>query len=176
MRYAVAGVVLSASLLAACAQPAPPPPPKPDEAAIRTALDAQLAKITQVLAKKDAAGVAPMFTDDAVWILPDASTFRGKDAIQKGATEFFTSFDSVSNLSEAIDKIVVVSDSEVVAFTTGKYTIFMKGKKGEAHINPYVDLWKKGADGTWRVAYEVNAEGPANPPPPAPAAAAKKKS
>jgi uncharacterized protein (TIGR02246 family) len=173
MRYAVAGVVLSASLIAACAQQPPAQPPKPDEAVIRTALEAQLAKITQILAKKDAASVPSMFTDDAVWILPDASTFKGKDAIQKGAAEFFTSFDSVSNLSEVIDKIVVVSDSEAVAFTTGKYTIFMKGKKGEAHINPYVDHWKKGSDGTWRVAYEVNAEGPANPPPAA-APAAKK--
>ena len=32
-------------------------------------------------------------------------------------------------------------------------------KKAERHNNPFVDHWKKGADGTWRVAYELNAEG-----------------
>ena len=169
MRYAVAGVVLGAVLVAACAQQAPAPPPKPDEGAIRTALEGQLTKIAEVLSKKDTSALTSLFADDAVWILPDASTFKGKDAIQKGAVDFFTSFDSVSNMSQGIDKIVVVSDSEAVAFATGKYTIYMKGKKGEAHINPYVDHWKKGSDGTWRIAYEVNAEGPANPPPPAPA-------
>jgi uncharacterized protein (TIGR02246 family) len=173
MRYAVAGVVLGAVLVVACAQQPPAPPPKPDEAAIRAALEPRLAAITQVLTKRDASAVPTIFTDDGVWILPDASTFKGKDAIQKGAAAFFTSFDSVSNMSQAIDKIVVVSDSEAVTFTTGKYTIFMKGKKGEAHINPYVDDWKKGSDGTWRIAYEVNADGPANPPAPAPASGKK---
>ena len=169
MRYAVAGVVLGALLVGACAQQAPAPPPKPDEGAIRTALEARVTKIAEVLSKKDTSAITSLFTDDAVWILPDASTFKGKDAIRKGATDFFASFDSVTNMSQAIDKIVVVSDSEAVAFATGKYTIYMKGKKGEAHINPYVDHWKKGSDGTWRIAYEVNAEGPANPPPPPPA-------
>lgn len=131
----------------------------------------QLSRIGEVFGKKDAAGVSSLFTDDAVWILPDASTFQGKDEIQKGATGFFASFDSVSGATEAIDKVIVVSDSEVVSFVTGKYTMFMKGKKGgEAHVNRFSDYWKKGSDGTWRIAYEVNADGPAAPPPPAPAA------
>src|SRR5689334_16741131 len=142
MRYAGAGVVLSVSLIVACAQQPPASPSKPDEGAIRAALEGQIAKITQIFTKKDASSIPALFTDDAVWILPDASTFKGKDAIAKGATDFMTSFDSVSNMSEAIDKVIVVSDTEAVAFATGKYTIFMKGKKGEAHVNPYVDDWK----------------------------------
>jgi len=39
-------------------------------------------------------------------------------------------------------------------------------------VNPYADDWKKGADGTLRIAYEINAEGTVAPP--APAEAAKK--
>jgi hypothetical protein len=27
-------------------------------------------------------------------------------------------------------------------------------------VAPFADYWKKGSDGTWRVAYEVNADGP----------------
>ena len=38
-----------------------------------------------------------------------------------------------------------------------------KGKKPESFVNPFADLWKKGPDGVWRIAYEVNANGPATP-------------
>jgi uncharacterized protein (TIGR02246 family) len=175
MRYAVAGVALGASLLAGCAQPPAQSQAaaKPDESSIRAAVEARLKEIGDALGKKDASTIAGMFTEDATWILPDASTFKGRDAIQKGGAAFFASFDSTTNLSEGIDKLVVVSDSEAVTFATGKYTIYMKGKKtGEAHVNPFADHWKKGADGVWRITYEINAEGPATPP--APAAAPKK--
>jgi hypothetical protein len=36
-----------------------------------------------------------------------------------------------------------------------------KGKKPESFVNPFADLWKKGPDSVWRIAYEVNANGPA---------------
>jgi len=173
MRCADVGVVLSAALIAGCAAQQPPAPaaPKLDAAAATAAVTARVNDIMSMVSKKDAAGVAGMFTDDAVWILPDASTFKGKDGIQAGAAAFFTSFDSATAMSQRVDKVIVVSDSEIVSFATGSYTIYLKGKKaGEAHVNPYSDYWKKGSDGTWRIAYEVNAEGPANPPAPAPAA------
>ena len=177
MRYADVGVVLSAALIAGCTtQQAPAATtPKLDQAAATAVVTAQVNQIIGILTKKDADGVSTAFTDDGVWILPDATTMKGKDAIKTGAAAFFTSFDSVTAMTQTVDKVIVVSDSELVSFATGKYTIFLKGKKtGEAHVNPYSDYWKKGSDGTWRIAYEVNAEGPANPPPPAPAAAAKK--
>jgi uncharacterized protein (TIGR02246 family) len=166
--------VLSVSFILGCTQQQQTPAaaaPKLDEAAARAAITPRLAMIGDVFGKKDAAGVSGLFTDDAVWILPDASTFKGKDEIQKGATAFFTLFDSVSAPTEVIDKAIVVSDSEVIAFVTGKYTMYPKGKKtGEAHANRFSDYWKKGSDGTWRIAYEVNADGPETPPQPAPAA------
>ena len=128
MRYAVAGVALSASLLAGCAQPPAQSQAaaKPDEASIRAAIESRLKEIGDALNKKDASTLAGMFTEDATWILPDASTFKGRDAIQKGSAAFFTTFDSTTNLSEGIDKLIVVSDSEAVAFVTGKYTMFLK--------------------------------------------------
>lgn len=172
MRYAVVPGVLAASLIG-CSPPQTPAAPKLDAAAAQAAVAPQLTRIGEMVARKDAAGIASMFTDDATWILPDASTFNGKPAIQSGAAAFFASFDSVTTPTESIDKLIVVSDSELVSFAIGKYTIYMKGKKtGEAHVNPFADYWKKGSDGSWRISYEVNAEGPAPAPPPA--AAAKK--
>jgi uncharacterized protein (TIGR02246 family) len=174
MRYAEAGVVLSAALIAACASKesaAVAAAPKLDQAAASAAISQRMDQFGAAVLKRDAAAVADMFADDATWVLPDASSFKGKDAIKAGATAFFANFDSITAPSTTVDRVVVVSDSEIVSFATGKFTLWMKGKKaGETHLNPSADYWKKGADGNWRVVHEVNGEGPANPPPPAPAA------
>lgn len=119
-----------------------------------------MATFAPLLESKNAAGTAALFTDDATWILPDASTFVGKAAIQAGAKGFFDGLDSFKAESDAIDKLIVVNDSEAVTFSHGVGMMKMKsGKKVERHNNPYVDYWKKGANGTWLIAYEVNADG-----------------
>src|SRR5579862_8861709 len=87
----ISAVAALATLIACAPKPAPPAPP--DTTAIRTALAAQEAKFLPVLQNKDAAGAAAMFTDDGTWILPDASTFSGKAAIQAGAKGFFDALD-----------------------------------------------------------------------------------
>jgi uncharacterized protein (TIGR02246 family) len=145
----------------ACTPAAPPPvPPPPDAAAIRTALKAQQAKFLPLFQSKDAAGVAALFTSDATWIQPDASTFVGTAAITAGAKAVFDSIESFTSESDDIDRLIVVSDSEAVAFSHIIGSLKLKGKKAERHNNPFVDHWKKGSDGVWRVAYEVNADGP----------------
>ena len=150
-----------AAVVAACAKPTPPP--RPDESAIRTALAAQLAKFPAIIVAKDTAALANLFTQDATWILPDASTFTGRAKIDSGAKAFFASYESLTMSPLVIDKLVVVSDSEAVTFAHGNYTMTVKGKKPESFVNPFADLWKKGSDGVWRAAYEVNANGPAAP-------------
>jgi uncharacterized protein (TIGR02246 family) len=153
------GSTLALFALAACATP-PAAPPPPDTAAIKAALEKEEAKFAPLLQAKDAAGTAALFTDDATWVLPDASTFTGKTAIAAGAKGFFDGLDSYAGESNTIDKLIVVNDSEAVTFAHGIGTMTMKGaKKAERHNNPYADYWKKGADGTWRIAYEVNADG-----------------
>lgn len=144
----------------ACAPAPAPAPPKPDEAAIRTAINTELTKFAGLVKTKDAAGVAALFTDDGTWILPDASTYKGRADIEKGAKAFFDMIDTVEPGETVLDKLVVVSDNEAVSFAHGSMSLKLKGeKKAQTHINPFADHWKKGADGAWKVAYEVNAEG-----------------
>ena len=154
-------VAALAAVVAACAKPAAPPP---DASAIRTALTGELAKVPTVFATKDTVTLANLFTQDATWILPDASTFTGRASIVAGAKAFFATFDTATVSAMVIDKLIVVNDSEAVTFSHGNYTMKLKGKKAETGVNPFADLWKKEADGVWRIAYEVNASGPAAPP------------
>jgi uncharacterized protein (TIGR02246 family) len=110
---------------------------------------------------KDAAAVAAAFTDDAIWTLPTGATRRGRAEIDPAAKAFTDSYESMTISSTTIDKLVVISDSEALTFSTILYTQTTKGAAPEARRNPFADYWKKGADGTWRVAYEINADGSA---------------
>lgn len=151
-------VGLALASLVACSQPAAAPT-APDAAAIRAALDKEVAKFGPILEKKDPLGVAAMFTADATWILPDATTSTGSAAIEAAAKAFFASYESTTVESNGIDKLVVISDSAALTFSHDVYTVTVKGKKPERRQNPYVDYWVKGAGG-WKIAYEVNADGP----------------
>jgi uncharacterized protein (TIGR02246 family) len=153
-------LVVVLALSAACAPKAAPPPPAPDAAAIKTAIEAEMAKFGPSFQKKDAKAVAELFAEDATWILPDATTFTGRASIEAGAKAFFESFESATPGPMTIDRLIVISDNEAVTFAHGTFNITMKGKKPEMVINPFADHWRKGTDGKWLVAYEVNAEGP----------------
>jgi uncharacterized protein (TIGR02246 family) len=156
----VAQLAALAALATACS-PQPATPPRPDEAAIRTALSTELGKFGPAIAAKDAAAIANFFTEDATWILPDASSFTGRANIRSGAKRLFETFAAFVIDQMAIDKLVVVSDSEAVTFAHSNYTLTEKGKAPAKRVNPFADHWKKGADGVWRVTYEINAEGSA---------------
>ena len=152
------------ALLAGCAQKAPEAPaapPPPDTAALRAELTATFEKVEASLNNKDAAGFASFFTEDATWILPNASTFSGRAAIEKGTSDFIATFESVAFGTVSIDKLIVISDTEAITFSKVSYAVTMKDKKEPVNLtNPFADYWRKGADGAWRIAYEINAEGP----------------
>lgn len=149
-----------AALATACA-PQSAAPPRPDETAIRAALSTELAKFAPAIQAKDAAAFGTLFTEDATWILPDASTFTGRANIQAGAKSFFGTFAAFVIDETAIDRLIVVNDSEAVMFAHAAYTLTETGKAPAKRVNPVADHWKKGADGVWRVSYELNADGPA---------------
>jgi uncharacterized protein (TIGR02246 family) len=152
----------SIALAAACAE-APAAPARADEATVRAALTTELAKFGPAIATKDAAGVAKLFTEDGTWILPDATTYSGRANIEAGAKKFFETFESASMGQMVIDKLITISDSEALTFSHGTYSMTETGKPPANHVNPFADYWKKGNDGVWHVAYEVNADGPAPP-------------
>jgi uncharacterized protein (TIGR02246 family) len=151
-------------LLAGCAQKAPEAPaapPPPDAASIQAELTATMEKVLAAFSNKDSAGVAGFFTEDATWVLPNASTYKGRADIEKGATAFFAMFETVAFAPPTFEKFVVISDTEALTFVSGSYTITTKDNKTPVTLsNPFADYWQKGADGAWRIAYEINAEGP----------------
>ena len=147
------------AVVATACTPQATTPPQP--AAIRSVLSTRLNDFAQTVRAKNASGFANMFTEDGTWILPDASTFTGRASITAAANKAFETVDSWVYDQVIIDRLIIVSETEAVTFTHGNYTMVEKGKAPVKRVNPVADYWKKTADGVWRVAYELNADGPA---------------
>jgi uncharacterized protein (TIGR02246 family) len=170
MRLLSSGGVLAALSLVVACSPAPTPVAAgPDTAAIRTAILAQIGKAGATMEAKDTSAFRTLFADDAVWTMEDGTTSKGIAEIVKFGASMYATMESMKVDSSTLDALIVVNENEAVTFTTWTYTSKAKGKKAEQHVNPFADIWRKGADGTWKITREINADGVV----PAPKAAAK---
>jgi uncharacterized protein (TIGR02246 family) len=155
-------ILTCAALLAcaACNQTAPAPSAKPDTAAETAAIEkleqAQIAAITA----RDPAGATSLYADDAVFIGDRGETSRGKDAIVTG----FKSF-----LSDPAIKIdykpgaKAFGDSGDMAYSTAEYTETYTDSATKKLVNikgTNLSVWKKQADGSWKLAADSNPAGP----------------
>jgi len=153
-------VLLCAVLtLSACGAAKEPSEVVPNEAEIRAAIQSETDKFGLTIQKKDHAGFGALFTEDATWILPDATVAKGRPAIEAGQKAFMKTFEAVTAGSQVIDKLLIISNSEAVTFASVNFTMTSNGKTVNL-VNPYAAYWRKGEDGVWRVAYDVNAIGP----------------
>lgn len=159
-------VLVGAVALVACAQPPAPAPSAPpdtraaDEATLRTLIKDWAASAQA----KDAAKFVSFYADDAVVMMAGAPDIRGIAAIREGIPAMMQ--DPAFALSFEPDS-VVVSRSGDLAYETGPYTMTMTGpdKKPATEKGHYVAIWRRQADGSWKVAVDA----PLSDPPGVPA-------
>ncbi|HXP85033.1 MAG TPA: SgcJ/EcaC family oxidoreductase [Bryobacteraceae bacterium] len=151
-------------LQVACTQ-APPPAPDTrtaDEKAIR---DSETQWVKD-FASRDLDRIVTHYADDASVLMPDLAIMTGKDAIRAGMK------DVVADPAFALELQTVkveVSKGADVAYSQGTYSYAgadPKTKKVMAEKGKYVEVYKKQADGSWKIVEDIN-----NPD--APAAPAK---
>lgn len=155
-------------LLSACA-PAPPKADlKAEEEAIR-ALDVQWSKSASA---RDLDAVISYYSDDAQVLAPNAPIATTKVAIREGWAALLG---PEMTLSWKDTKIEVAQSGEL-AYLVGTYNMDIKDAKGAVITDKgkLLEVWKKQADGKWKVVADVfNSDLP--PAPAAPAEPAKKK-
>jgi uncharacterized protein (TIGR02246 family) len=160
------GCVALALVAAGCGQQAPPDTRAADESAIRD-LDV---KWSSVAAAKDLEGTVSYYADDASLLPPNASIETGKTAIHAAWAELLGSVDSITWQPNKIE----VSRSSDMAYLIGAYQLKSKDANGRTvdDHGKYVEVWKKQADGNWKVVADIfNSD----LLPPTPVATAKKK-
>jgi len=147
-----------AVLLFGCAQAPPPAPPDTraaDEKAIR---DSETAWVKE-FAAKDMDKIVAHYADDATVMLSGAPTMTGKDAIRAGLK------DPIADPNFALDlqtlKVYVSKDD--LAYSQGAYSVKgtdAKTKKVMTETGSYVEVYKKQADGSWKIVADINSPGP----------------
>jgi uncharacterized protein (TIGR02246 family) len=151
-RVMVAGFAVA--LMAGCSQ-APTPPAdtrKADEAAI-TAAGVALAQAAEA---KDLDKCMSFYVDDPVLFVPGAPAVIGKDAVRQA----FAGFLGVQALKlETSGLIIDVAQSGDLAFERGSYSNTITDAKGKTttETGKLALVWKKQADGSWKIAADTNA-------------------
>ncbi len=120
-----------------------------EQAAIEQASRDWLAA-TQKPGEEGADGHASFFTEDAVSLPPNAERVDGRDALRARVLTFTTAED-FSITWEATR--VEVSAAGDLAYSTGTFEVSFKDAEGNAVSDKgkFVDIWKKQADGSWKV-------------------------
>lgn len=149
-----AGFLVGAVALAGCAQP-PAPTPTPDtRAADEAALRSRIKDWAAAAQAKDAAKFVSFYTEDGVVMLANAPDMSGLPVLREGIAGMMQD----PHFALAFEpKNVIVARSGELAYETGPYTMTMTGpdKKPVTEKGQYVAVWRKQADGTWKVAVDA---------------------
>lgn len=132
-----------------------------DEAAVRLALDTEMKAANAA----DAAGWAALYTQDAIVLRPHATALQGREAIQ----QWLAMLPPISNAKGEGVEIMGYGD---LAYLRGTYT--MRFTIPGVPIPPideqgkFLQIYRKQADGSWKMTREIyNSDLPLPAPPPA---------
>ncbi len=139
-----------------------------DGAAIRAA-DAQWAKTA---AAGDVDGTVSYYTDDASLLAPNAPIASDKQSIRASWASLLTPDTSLTWQANKVE----VARSGDLAYLVGVYQMTTRDVHGKpvSDTGKFVEVWKKQADGKWKVVADIfNSDLPAQTPAPAPVAVKK---
>ena len=142
-----------------CALPPPAPPPVDLDAARQELMDADRAWVET---RTDAAAFAANFTDAGVFLPPNAPRVDGAGNIQ----EFVTALLGMPGFSVMWEASSAhVSEGGDLGYTLGTYEMTMDDPDGNpmSMIGKYLTVWRKQADGQWKVTADMFNED-ASPP------------
>lgn len=155
-----------AAFAGACAAPPAPDTRAQDEAAIRAAET----EWSAAAAARDLEKSVSYYAADAVAMGPNEPKATGPAEIHK-AWEGMLAVPGVK-LTFQTGKVDVARDGDL-AYSIGAYQMAMTGPDGApmSDRGKYTTVWKKQADGGWKVVVDIfNSDLPAAPPPPPPPA------
>jgi uncharacterized protein (TIGR02246 family) len=135
---------------------------KPQDAGVRearAAIDAANASFSRAFERGDAKALAGMYTPDAIAFPPDSDMIRGNEAIAK-----FWKATRDGGVKSAALTTIDVGRSGDVAYEVGRVslTIQPEGKELTTAAAKYVVVWKRLADGSWRMHRDIWNSLPAN--------------
>lgn len=134
--------------LASCAAEAGPTFTDADRAAIEAATEEAM---TINATRDHQAYVNHYYTADAIVLPPNGEAIRGREAL----LAFNESFPPYEELQFSHVEMDGAGD---MAYVYGTYTMIMAAAEGEDPVEDhgkYIEIWKRQADGSWKVALDI---------------------
>ena len=165
--------LLLAAAAAACTAPAKAPEAPPvDPAALKDAIQAREKEWSAAFLAGNGAAIAELYTEDAQSIQPVGDSWVGRAAITKGEQAQLDTI-AVTAREDIAEEVIPAGPDHAIEVGHYSYQATSKTtKKPVASSGRYMVLWRKDADGVWRLQRDIGSEAPAKAPM---AAAAKKK-
>lgn len=134
-----------------------------DVAAVRSAVDAANATFAEAIQRGDSLTLASLYDVDAMVMPQGMNASTGRAAIQSMFAGLLSQF-TVSNMTLVTQDVVASGD---LAVETGRYSWTLTPKNGKAmpDSGKYVVVWRKQADGSWKLYRDIFNN---DAPPPAP--------
>ena len=129
-------------------------PPATDRAAVRHMIDSSNAVLADAIVKEDVAAQGSVYADDGIVMMSNMPAWKGRDAIRKGAVDMFAAMDAKDVKFNTQD--VDVSGDIAVETGTFSMTLTPKGGKAVEEKGKYITVWKRQADGTWKIARDIS--------------------
>jgi uncharacterized protein (TIGR02246 family) len=121
-------------------------------AGARDGIEAALKTFADAFNGSDGAGVAAHYTEDAALLPPGEARVDGRAAVQaywQGAID--------GGITDLTLKAVEVEESGNLATEVGAFTLAVPGEGDQKTTvaGKYIVVWKKGADGAWRLHRDI---------------------
>lgn len=141
------------TMFSGCQQQQPPPPPPDESATAEAAIRVADASWSKTAESKNLDAMVAYYTDDAIGLPPNMPTTMGKEATRKVLADMFAA--PGFSLSWKVTKAGAAKSGET-GWTVGTYELTVNDAKGKptSDHGKYVTIWKKEADGSWKVAVD----------------------
>ena len=127
---------------------------EPDSAAVRQAIDSIYTRYNAALKSGDAAGIAQMYTDDAIVMAPNFPAWQGRAAVNAGFAGFFGQF-AITDVRLAT-RDVIVSGALAIEQGTYEWTLHPKTGADIKDNGKYLTVWQRQTDGSWKIVRDIN--------------------
>lgn len=144
---------------ASCTAPAKAPEASTDPTALRDTIQVREKEWSAAFLAGNAAGVAALYTEEAASVQPTGDWARGRDGITKTMQAQFDTL-AVTAREDITEEVIPAGN---YAVEIGHYSYqgtsrTDKAKAPRSSAGRYMVLWRKDADGAWRLLRDIGSE------------------